>query len=242
MLSDTPGERFGRLRHRAAGHHHASRRVGPGGVRGLAGIAHGHLDAVDVQAELLARDLGERRLQPLAEGVVARAHLDRAARRELHHGLLVAGDERQAPRTEHLGAVRGLLGEGREPDTDQPAVRLRGLLAHTHRVEVDHAPRSGDAPRVVAAVVELAGHVGVRHRIGRNEVLRPHVGRLAPDRPRDRVDGQLHREAHPWARDAAIRREARLVGGDGVGLAAIDVRRRTAPAGCRRPGPLRGTR
>ena len=155
--------------------------------------------------------------------MVARTYLHRAARRELHHRLLVAGHQRQPPRPEHLGAVRSLLGEGREPDPDAPAVRLRRPLARAHRFEIDHAPRSGDAARVVAAVVELAGDVGIGHRARRHEVLRPHVGRLTPDRARNRVDGELHREAHAGARNAAVRCEAGLVGGDREGLAAVDV-------------------
>ena len=182
VLADAPGERLRRLRHRAAGHHHAPRCVGAGGVGGLAGVAHRHLDAVDVDAELLARDLGERRFQPLAEGVVARAHLHRAARGELHHRLLVAGHQRQPPRAEYLGAVCGLLGEGREPDAEKPAVRLGDALARANRIKVDHASRSGDAARVVAAVVELPRHVGIGHRGRGHEVLRPNVRRLPTDR------------------------------------------------------------
>ena len=119
--------------------------------------------------------------------------------------------------------MRGLLGEGREADSDRPAVRLRRALARAHCVEIDHASCSGDAGRVVAAVVVLAGDVGIGHRARRHEVLRPHVRRLATHRPRDRVDGEFHREAHPGACDAAVRREARLVGRDGEGLAAVDV-------------------
>ena len=71
----------------------------------------------------------------------------RAVRREPGEGLLV----KRAPLAVGGGAVRGLLGEHRDAEADQPAVRLAALLPGPDGRQVDrfdrHAQELADSRR-----------------------------------------------------------------------------------------------
>ena len=167
------------------------------------------------------RDLRHGGFHALAVRMHADANLEPAVRRHPHRRLVVARHDRQPPPGKHAGAVRGLLAVGREADADQAAVGLALALAFAPGREADLVARRQQRLLVVAAVVVLAGDIVVRHRRGRNEIVVPHLPRLAADRARDRVDHQFHRKADAGARHAAIGQEAGLVGRDAIRLAAV---------------------
>ena len=81
-----------------------------------------------VDAELVAGDLRQRRLEPLAVRLDADHQHEAAIGQDARGAALEAGDDRGAARGEFGGAMRGLLGEAGEADADQPAVGLAPLL------------------------------------------------------------------------------------------------------------------
>ena len=111
-------------RHRAARHHHAARGEGAEAEGGAFGVAVPHRDARRVDAEFLAGDLRQRRLQPLAVRLDADHQHDAAVGQDARGAAFETGDDRGAARGEFGGAVRGLLGEAGKADADQPPVRL----------------------------------------------------------------------------------------------------------------------
>ena len=224
-------------RHRAARHDDAARGVGAGRIRREAGIAVDDRDVLRVDAQDLARHLGEGGFHPLAVRLHADPELQPAVRRQFGAGLLVARHHLHAPAREHRGPVRGLLDIAAEAEPDQPAVRLVPGLALAHRGDVDHLRGPGDGPGMIARIERLPGDVGVGHGRGRDHVDHPDLVRLAPDRARHRVDQHLHREGDAGPRHAAIGNQRGLVGDHRPGLHAIGldrVRPRQVAAGHRR--------
>ena len=207
-----PGQLGRRFRHRPAGHDHAARGIGAGGIGCRGGVAQLHRDILQRDTQRLIGDLRQRGFQPLADGVDAGAHFQRAIGQQLHRRLLETRHQRQAPGGKHLGAMRRLLGIGGEADANAPAIRLAALLAFTDRGQADHLPRLGEAAGIIAGIVMLVGHVGVGHLRCLHQILGPHIGRVAAHGAGNRIDGQLDGEAHAGPRHAAIGREGRLVG------------------------------
>ncbi len=175
-----------------------------------------HVGRID--AETFAGDLRERGFQPLADALDAGADFEAAVRRDAGERLLVE----HAALAVGGGAVGGLLGEDRDAEPDQAAIRLAALLPRAHGGKVDRRHGSAQDLRIVAAVEVLVGDVVERHLVGAHQVRKPHLVRLLADLARDRIDHQLHRVADVRARDAAIGKLRALVGHDAGGPAAID--------------------
>jgi hypothetical protein len=157
------------------------------------------------------RDLGKGCFQPLTDGVDTRFDLERAVRCQFDVGLVEAWNKRKAPLGEDLGAVRRLFGIGRKTHPQISSLRIPSGLP-TDTVEVNHPLHLEKRCRIVAAIVELLGDVGVRHRRRCNEVLETNLPGFPADGLRDCVDRQLDGETHAGTGDAPIRRKGWLVG------------------------------
>ena len=220
-LGGALGDLLAGHRHCAARHHHAARAPGAGRVRRHGGVAVHDLDLADVDAEDFVRDLRQRGLQALAVRLDADAQLKPAVGRQPRGRLLVARHHRDAPAVIDRGAVRGLLAIGRHADADQPAVGFAALLPRAHGIDVDRSDGAAQRFRIVAAVEPFLGDVGERHLLRLHQDLGAHLVRLDAGFARDGVEHELEREADASARDATIRQDRALVGGDRIGAAAI---------------------
>ena len=141
-LGQALGQLLARGRDRAAGHDHAARAPGPGRIGRVLGVAEDQLHLVDVDAQDLVGDLGQRGLQPLAVGVHAEPELEPAVGGDARARLLVAGHHGHAPGGVDRGAVGPLLAVDGEADPDPPAVGLAAGLAFAQGVEVDRGDRA----------------------------------------------------------------------------------------------------
>ena len=96
-----------------------------------------------------------------------------------------------------------------DPDPDDLPVRLR--LARAGALVVDQLERDVEAARVVAGVVDAAVRRLVRHLLGLDVVLLPHLDRVEPELVRDDVADPLGQPELLHPRVAAVRRDRRLV-------------------------------
>ena len=159
--------------------------------------------------------------RPLAVGVDAQAKLEPAIRRYARRRLLVPRHHGDAPAGVDRGAVRRLLAEDRQAETDEPSVGLARALARAHGGEPDRGDRAAQAFGVVAAVEMLLGDVVEGHALGRHQILEAHVRGLEPGLARNGIEQELHREAHAGPCHAAERQDRAFVGGDRISAAAV---------------------
>ena len=163
-------------RGRRPGDRRRAARVRAEAVGRVVGVALLHVDVLGLQAELLGDDLRERRLVALALRLDAQLQHGLAGRVDAELGAVVhaqAGDL-------VLGAVAGAddLGERREADADQPALRTGlGLLAAKVGVP-ELLEREVHGRLVVARVVLEPGRRLVRELLRLDEVLPPEVRRV----------------------------------------------------------------
>src|SRR5690348_8900343 len=150
------------------------------------------------------RDLGEGRLETLAVRVHADAQFEAAIGCQAGRCLFVARHHWNAPTLINRGAVRALLAKYRKSDAD-PVLLTANRLARADFVEPNRGDSAAQAFRIIAAVEMLAGNVVEGHRLGRHEVFETYLMGLAADGASNCINDHFHSEAHPGARDAAIR-------------------------------------
>ena len=205
----------------AAGHGDRARRIGAGGERGQRGIAENDGDLGYRQTENLGANLRERGFHPLSVRMHADADFQPSVGREAHRRLLMARNEGIARRREQRRAVRRHLDEVGKADADEPAIVT--AFVGTHLIDLDPSHGELQAAAIIAAVIELAGWIAVRHGICGDEILAPHLPGLAADHAGDGVDRKLHGEADAGARHATIRHNGRFVGRYRRGSGAVGV-------------------
>ena len=201
-----------------AGPDDAARAPGAARIGRNFGIAELDVNVGRGDAETLAGDLRQCRLQPLPDALDSGAHFKPSIRRDPGKHLLIE----RAPLAVGGGAMGGLFGEHGDAEADQPAVRFAAFLPGPDRRKADRLDRLAQKLRIVAAVEMLVGDVVERHLVGTDQIRQPDLVGLLADLPRDRVDHQLHGVADVRPRDAAIGKLRAFVGDDRGGLAAID--------------------
>src|SRR5215467_5689915 len=78
--------------------------------------------------------------------------------------------------------------------------------------DIEQLGAQTDSGGIVAPVVMHPADREVRHLFGPDHIFGTYLDRVAPDRPRDLVDGSLDRKTCARAADPAIGAEWRLVG------------------------------
>src|SRR5262249_16427563 len=196
----------------AARHYHAARskRAEAEGTDFGIAVANGNPRRVD--AELLRRDLRQGGLEPLAVRLDADHQHGAAVGQDARSAALVTRDDGEVAGGVLGRATRALLGERCEAYADQPAVGLTLFLAGSHRGQIEQLGAQTDSGRIVAAVVVHPADREVRHLFSPDHVFGAYLERVAPDRPRDLVDGSLDRKTCARAADAAIGAVRRLIG------------------------------
>ena len=139
-VEDALAQRARRVRDRAAGHR---RRPAPARAREAerrdARVAVAHADLLDRHAELVGRDLGQRRLVALAVGHLLGVHRHGAVGLE-HRARRLAPDHPAAAarhdRLLEVGRSRRRLDERGEPEAEDPPLGARRGLARGPVLEV----------------------------------------------------------------------------------------------------------
>jgi hypothetical protein len=183
-----------------------------------------HLDAIEVDPEDFVRDLRQRRFVPLAVRVGADADLETSIRGQPHGRLLVSRHDGAAPSRQHRGSHRALLAEDRDPDADEPPVRLAPALTRADRGQADGRHRTTHGFRVVAAIELLLHHVLERHLIGTNQVSQSRLVRFDAGLAGDRIHNDFDRKAHAGPCHAAIGKDGALVCRHRRGATAVGVK------------------
>ncbi len=179
------------------------------------------LHVVERDRELVGDHLGNGRLVALAVvvGGDVGGHLSRRVHAQL--GRLVAEDDGHAALDELVGGVRGLLGVAADADADVAPLAQRLGLEPPQAVEVRDLHQPVERLEEAARVVDQPRDAGIGKLVGANEVAATNLEGVDPHGVGDGVHDPLDGEAGGGARDAAVRAQRALVGGDRVPLALV---------------------